>query len=150
MTEETSLGGVPLSKLSLAELVNAQQGAQALADRYESRVLAIADEINRRVSPTATNGLQHQGKDYGTITFESGGLKFRGTARKEVKWNSESLRAIAASLPWSRVVELFKIEFSVPEKSYAAVIDPDLLAKLDAARTTKIGAMKVSYVGDDV
>jgi hypothetical protein len=127
-------------KLSLAELRKTLVVAT---------ITALQEELALRLTPEAAQMFAAAGKDAGDITFTThGGLKFKASVSKTVKWDGAKLQAIAAEMEWPAVQRLFKIDFGVAESTYKAIIDDGLRAKLDDARTTKLGDLKITIIPD--
>lgn len=118
--------------------------------RAKSTLAALEAEMDRRMATRATAALAELGKEHGQVGYSHGGMRFKAEAKKTVKWDSEKLKAVARTMPFAMVERLFKIEFSVPEATYGAIVDPELLAKINDARTTRIDPIKVSFVGIEV
>jgi DNA invertase Pin-like site-specific DNA recombinase len=133
---------------------------RTLADAIATARRTIADnkagladmeaELSRRHADTAADILAKAGKDTGTLTFAFNGMRFKAEVAKKIEWDSDKLKAIAAGMPWNQVERLFDIKFSVPERIYNAIHSPEMVATLNAARTTRVGELKVSFVGFDV
>lgn len=85
------------------------------------------------------------GKTEGEISREVDGVKLTYAIKPKVKWDNSRLQAVASTLPWEITQRIFKIEFSVPEKTYKAMTDTGLLAKLSEARTVEYPEPKVVF-----
>lgn len=133
--------GMPDEKLAAAII----EGRGLLSDLKQTLSI-FEDELSKRQTNNAKAVLDGEGKQYGTTTFTFGKLKLKAEAKKSVSWDSDKLKAIAGSLPWPVVERMFDIEFSIPERVYSGIVDQELLDKIDAARTTKYGDMKVTLV----
>jgi hypothetical protein len=144
MNDEQSVALEDLTLEALAGRIQTMRSCIAL----EKMLLAAAEaELSRRQEMTAARLLETAGKDNGSVTFTHDGMRFKGVAEKTVKWDSAKLQAVAATMPWDQVERLFKIEFSVPEANYKALLNPTLRDALTQARTTKIAPLKVVFVG---
>jgi hypothetical protein len=141
---------IKIEAMSDQDLAREIQEARAALANEKTLLAMMEGEMSRRQETLAADVLRAAGKEVGTLSFALEGMKFKAEVAKKVEWDSEKLKGIAATLPWAAVNRLFDIKFSVPERTYAAVHDPELLAKLDEARTTKIGDLKVSFLGFDV
>jgi hypothetical protein len=137
---------------SMTDLQLAQLTERARADLAVAKTVlsGLEGEISRRQETLAADLLRVAGKETGSVSFTANGMKYKAEAAKKVEWDSGKLKEIAGTLPWSHVERLFDIKFSVPERTYGALHDPELVARLNTARTTKIGDLKVSFVGFDV
>jgi hypothetical protein len=137
-----------LERASLSELHGLIEGYEASAKSFKEKAGRARAELARRYAVSAKEALRQQGKDHGTVTLAlQDGFKIKCEAKQAVKWDSPALMAVAQTLPWSRVQQIFKIEFSIPEKIYAglaAVAPEDMMAKIDAARMTKIGEPSIT------
>lgn len=89
--------------------------------------------------------LASAGKTEGEISREVDGVKLTFAIKPKVKWDGAKLQAIASSLPWDVAQRVFKIEFSVPEKTYKAMTDTGLLNRLSDARTVEYSEPKVVF-----
>lgn len=106
-------------------------------------------EVDRRLWDSAKAAFDQSGKDSGTMTLQvQGGVVAKVDISKTVKWDSAKLLEVSKSMDWNRVQSLFKIDFSVPENTYKAIkdVDPELAAKLDEARTVKLGDPKIKLI----
>jgi hypothetical protein len=131
----------------LAELIAQERQHVAVC---RERLADMEAELGRRQELTAAEILQAAGKETGTLAFSHGGMKFKAERAKKVTWDSDKLKAIAQGMPWEMAQRLFDIEFRVPENTYKAIHSPELIAKLDEARTTKTGDLRVVFVGFEV
>ena len=135
---------VPVTGLTFERLVELiREGEQVAAD-LKGKQRMLDTELQRRTQQTGISRLEMLGKDHGVARFDHEGIALKVAANKVVKWDNDKLKAIAAALPWNAVEKLFDIKFSVPELTYKAVVDEDLLTKLNGARTTRIDPVKVS------
>ena len=85
------------------------------------------------------------GKQEGEVSREIDGVKMTFAIKPKVKWDGKKLEAIASTLPWTTVTKVFKIEFTVPEKTFKAMTDDGLLSKLNDARTVEYSEPKVVF-----
>jgi hypothetical protein len=133
--------------LSFAELKRESENFAMQITAAKLEVSAIADELARRLAPSASKMLIESGKTHGTVNLSlQDGLVAKCVVDKKVEWDSEKLLGIAQSMPWDRVRAIFKIVFAVSETTYKgiAAADPALQARIDEARTTKYGAPKIT------
>lgn len=137
MAEHTDMSRLPLSKIhELTEQANAD------AASAKARLAAIKNELGRRFGESVKQALDQQGKEHGTVTLPmQDGFTLKGERKQTVKWDSAKLMGIAQTLPWERVQQLFKIEFSMSETIYKGIgaAAPELRERIDAARTTTLG-----------
>lgn len=148
MTTANAGGAQPssLAAIPIATLMQQRDELSAQMANLSKAVAAIDAEIASRYVPAFMDLLKQQGKDAGSITFVRDGFKMKGEVRKSVKWDSAKLHQIAAGMDWPTVQRLFKIEFSVAEATYKALLDDELRRKLDEARTVKLSAPSVSVI----
>jgi hypothetical protein len=106
---------------------------------------SINGELLARYGDIFTNELAAAGKQEGEVSREIDGVKMTFAIKPKVKWDGKKLEAIASTLPWATVTKVFKIEFSVPEKTYKAMTDDGLLSKLSDARTVEYSDPKVVF-----
>ena len=88
--------------------------------------------------------LADNGKQYGDITREVDGVKLTYSVKAKVKWDNDQLAHIASSLDWEMTRKIFKIEFSVPERTFKALTDQKLVDRLTDARTVEYSEPKFS------
>lgn len=115
-------------------------------EQQKSILAEIDAKITDVLSETARKALAAADKTSGDVTITVvDGLQFKATVPKTVKYDSDRLQQVAATLPWQKTTQLFKIDFSVPEANYKALqkLEPELAAKIEEARTVKYGAMKI-------
>lgn len=139
-----------LQALSLAELRDHLLAAEARKATAVAEIGVLQEEISFRLSPEAAQLFAAAGKDAGDVTFTThGGLKFKASVSKTVKWDNAKLQAIAATMEWPVAQRLFKIDFAVPEATFKAILDDELRKKLEDARTTKLGDLKITPITDN-
>lgn len=134
---------------SLRELHKQQTDIFYDAERLKNRLKALQENILAATAERVNQMYSLSGKQHGTVNVDGGdGIVIKGAIDKKVEWDSAVLMGVASTLPWDKVREIFKIEFSVPEKMYAALKDhgitPEQIIAIDAARTTKYAPLKVS------
>ena len=106
---------------------------------------SINAELLGRYGERFTAELTAAGKQEGEISREIDGVKMTFAIKPKVKWDGKKLEAIASTLPWATVTKVFKIEFTVPEKTFKAMTDDGLLSKLSDARTVEYSDPKVVF-----
>jgi hypothetical protein len=89
--------------------------------------------------------LKAEGKTSGEISRTLDGVKLILAIKPKVKWDNDKLQAVASTLPQDTVFKVFKIEFSVPERTFKALTDDKLIAALTDARTVDYPAPKVTF-----
>ena len=107
----------------------------------------VQAELTARLAPSVKSELAALNKPAGTVNMTlQGGMSAKGVVDKKIEWDSEKLIAIAQTMPWARVIKIFKIDFGVAEKIYEGIkaTDEDLAAQLDKARTVKYGDPKIT------
>lgn len=150
MVEQNQVTPESLKALQLPDLVAKREAAAEQAAFWKSVVGMVDVEMAERARPALEAAYAAQDKLSGKLTVTAGdGIEFIGEKKKDVKWDSQKLMAIASTMAWPQAQALFKIEFSVPEKTYGGLAgsNPDLKAKIDEARTVdyKLG-VKVEKV----
>lgn len=105
----------------------------------------INTELLSRYGERFKAELASAGKTEGEVSREVDGVKLTYAIKPKVKWDAAKLQAIAASLEWDVAQRVFKIDFSVPEKTYKAITDKGLLNRLTDARTVEYGEPKVVF-----
>lgn len=135
-----------VKKLTLAQLNDAIRAAEEDKQTADLILKALLDELRSRVESEAAALFAAGGKQAGDITFMADGVKLKASISKTVKWDNDKLQAIAASMDWSMAQRVFDISFKVPEATFKAIPDPELVAKLEAARTVKYGELSIKPV----
>jgi hypothetical protein len=141
-----------LTAATLPTLYQWQTAAAAMLAQAQAGVTAIHAELQRRLAESAKRSLDQLGKSHGSVTLElQDGFSAKTETKQTVTWDSEKLQAIAKTLPWERAVAIFGIKFSVSETIYKGISasDPALGARLDDARTTKVGEPSVVLIKAD-
>lgn len=111
--------------VDITDTINAQK--QMLAD--------IQAELLRRHGAALKARLEASGKTDGSASLELDGVKLTYKVGKEIDWDNDKLKTIAASMDWATASRVFDIKFKVPERVYNAIPDPALVARLNEART---------------
>lgn len=147
MVQPVNLSALPVHQLFAEQAVRtaALLAAKTGADEVKA-------ELTRRFAASAKEALTQKGKTHGSITMPlQDGYSAKADAKQTVKWDSDALMAIAQTLPWDRVKALFKIDFSMSETIYKGIeaAAPELAARVEEARTTKIAEPTVSLTKDD-
>lgn len=116
---------------------------------YQKQILdAINEEILNRYQAAFVQELQALGKTDGEVTREFDGVRMTYAMKPKVKWDSKKLQMIASTMPWEKIEKVFKIEFSVPERTYKAITEDALLDAVKAARTVEYSAPKVVFTAE--
>jgi len=134
------------TEMTVSELRDAASIQNNIVEAAKARLADVQSELTTRFAEVIKSALEQDGKTHGQHTFESEGIKLTSEVRATVKWDSTKLETIARSLPYDQVQRMFKIEFSVPEKSFQSVIDNNLRTKLVDARTVKYSDPKFTFV----
>jgi hypothetical protein len=130
-----------LTKANFFELLAEQNAAAADTAAAKERTQRIKQELASRFRDSALEALKQVDKTHGTTTLPlQDGFAAKAEVKQTVKWDSAKLQAVAQTLPWERVIALFKIDFSMSETLYkgVAALSPELRKQIDAARTTTI------------
>lgn len=144
MTEFKSEG---LMGLTMRELLNEQKSVNDLLATAKSCVAAVQSEINGRLGKSGVNDLTAMGKTHGTVTLElQDNMSAKVVVDRKVKWDGGKLLAVAQTMPWDKAMSIFKLDVSMSETAYkgVAMLDAELKAKIDDARTETIGEPKVT------
>jgi hypothetical protein len=113
---------------------------------YQKEVLdAINEEILTRYQPAFMAELKAAGKHDGEMTREIDGVRMTFAIKPKVKWDSKKLQAVAATMPWEKIEKVFKIEFSVPERTYKSITEDALMAAIVPARTVEYSNPKIVF-----
>lgn len=137
---------------SLQELYKKRRHVLTEIESYKSLLSQVDEAISRQLNVPLL--YKNAGKLSGDMTTQVGNLKFKTKIDKRVKWNSDSLFSVARTMPWERVTELFKLEFSMGERVYndlssAAGTDPEarrILEGVTDAREVVYGEPKIVSV----
>lgn len=113
--------------------------------RAKKNLEIIKSELSRRFKSDAMLEIASRGKEHGECTIVHDGIKVACEVGHKVTWDTEKLKAIAASLPADVVQRLMKVTITVPERVYQSVTEKDLLDKLTDARTVRIDEPKFSF-----
>ena len=105
----------------------------------------ISQLLLLRHSKRFQDELATAGKQDGELTREVDGEKLTFAVKAKVKWDSKTLQDIASNLPQETVFKIFKIDFSVPERTFKALTDDGLIAQLTTARTVEYGNPKIDF-----
>ena len=149
------LGIVPRTDMSTIPITFSNKPIHELKERavdigqtivYQKQILdAINEEILTRYQPAFVQELQALGKVDGEATREFDGVRMTYAMKAKVKWDSKKLQSVAATMPWDKIEKVFKIEFSVPERTYKAITEDSLLEAIKAARTVEFSAPKIVF-----
>lgn len=137
---------IDLTKKTLPELFAFQQNTNDCIAALKVDAAALQLELQRRFAGSVGQALQQKGKEHGSVTLPmQDRLRLKAEVKQEVKWDSAGLMAVAQTLPWERVRQIFKIDFSVSETIYKGIeaAAPELREKIDAARTTSLKPAKI-------
>lgn len=144
-TKKTKTAAKTAADMSVAELRELVATHNATIDAAKGELEVLQQELRHRYEDKLAQHLRSLEKNHGQMTFEEDGVKLTAEVKATVKWDSQKLEDIAKTMPWQDAQRLFKIEFSVPEKNYAAVRDEKLLDKLIDARTVKYSEPKITF-----
>jgi HPt (histidine-containing phosphotransfer) domain-containing protein len=106
---------------------------------------AIGEELLRRYAGKFEDELKSNKQVAGEITREVDGVKMTYAVKPKVKWDSDMLRDLSASMDEEVAERVFKVEYSVPEKTYKAITDKLLLNAITKARTVEYSAPKITF-----
>jgi hypothetical protein len=105
----------------------------------------ISKVLLDRHSKRFQDELASAGKQEGEMTREVDGEKLTFAIKSKVKWDSKVLQDVASGLPQDLVFKVFKIDFSVPERTFKALTDEALIAQITKARTVEYGQPKIVF-----
>lgn len=149
MPEQTPADETPIEQVSLDTLFALQTAATDRLERAKAAQSIVVTEITRRFSDSAKEALRQAGKSHGSISLPlQDGMSAKADVRQTVDWDSDKLMEIAKTMPWDRVVAMFKIKFSMSETIYKgiAAASPDIRKAIDDARTVKFSDPSVKLV----
>lgn len=138
-------GPRPVNEMSLGEIQGYISMHEENINGSKRKLEEFNGELRRRFESQLLETFAQQDKQHGQHTFEVDGFKLTGEVRATVKWDSKKLESVAASMPWHEAQRIFKIEFSVPEKTYHSITDTKLLDAIIDARTVKYSEPKVVF-----
>lgn len=141
-----------LQKMTLRELLQEQTAVNDLLATAKACVAAVQQEVAARLGGSGLNDLAAMGKTYGTVTLElQDKMRAKVVVDRKVKWDGSKLLAVAQTMPWDKAMSVFKLDVSMSETAYkgVAMLDADLKAKIDDARTEIIAPPKVTLEEDD-
>lgn len=116
---------------------------------YQKEILeAINEEILGRYQSAFMAELKAAGKQDGEMTREFDGVRMTFAIKPKVKWDSKKLQAVAATMPWEKIEKVFKIEFSVPERTYKSITEDALMAAIVPARTVEYSTPKIVFTAE--
>lgn len=134
-----------LSGASDVDLLSYRDAMKESQDRIKEEIGRIDAEFVKRHGERLEQTFEVTNKKTGTVSVDlDGDLKAKGEIKNTVKWDSDALRDIAKTMPWEQVQHYFKIVFTMSETIYKALPPGDLKDKVDAARTTTPGDLKVT------
>jgi hypothetical protein len=139
-----------LAGMSDEALYNSIAATKNRLTMEKAQLSLLEIELTKRQGKTAAQLFEAAGKRYGQASYtDDAGRKFKAEIKRTVTWDSAKLQAVAATMTWEQAQRIFDIKFAVPENTFKAIIDDELIGKLAAARTTKYGDLSVSLVPDD-
>jgi len=135
-------------------LIEARESAKSHEKGWKEEQKRIDSELASIIEPAEIAKAAGKDKTGGSKTVEMYGGKFTVDVEKKVSWDSAKLQAVAASLPWEMVEAIFKIKFEISETKYKDLVenskggmfDPEVLKKINDARTVEIGEAKIKAV----
>lgn len=130
--------------VSLSELLEERDRAAREAGAAKGRLAQIEGRIAALVKAPVDAALTREGTNSGTVRFMVGNEVFKAVISKTVTWSSDALKEIACEISPVMAANLFKVTYAVPDAAFKLVLDPNLRARLIAARTIKYGDPKVT------
>jgi hypothetical protein len=110
---------------------------QILTERYHAQMMMEMDQKTRNSRGHAYLSGEH--------TSVQDGVKLTLIMKPKIKWDNLKLRDVAGSMDPDMVYQIFKIEFSVPERTFKALTDKKLIEQLTEARTVTYPEPKVTF-----
>jgi len=132
-------------KRTTAELKLTYDNMIHTMDSLKENIALHEQILAERYAADMTLALSQSGKTSGEITQEIDGVKLTLSIKPKVKWDSLKLRDVAGSMDPDLVYQIFKIEFSVPERTFKALTDKKLIEQLTEARTVTYPEPKVTF-----
>lgn len=135
-----------------ADLLDEQAVLEGIQRDAKAKLEVVRAELITRTAKDLDAALEVAKKQGGTIDFLFGNMELTASIDKEVKWDSAKLMAVIGQLPWASAQQIFKMEFSIPERTYAVLPaamsvseeQAALLKQIDAARSVKYGKPKIT------
>jgi hypothetical protein len=134
-----------IESISIARLREMHDEYVANMDLCKRAVDSIRSELLRRYKDDALTEIHGRGKEHGECTIVQDGIKVLCEVDNKVTWDTEKLKAIAATLPAETVKRLFKVSITVPEVVFKSITEKDLLDKVTEARTVRYSEPKFSF-----
>lgn len=143
-TKKTKPAANAPETMTLAELRDILATQNAVISSAKERIEAVNAELRNRFQQRLLDSLTESNRQAGQHTFDEEGIKLTGEVKATVKWDSAALEAVAQSMPYDQVKRVFKIDFSVPEKTYKEASE-ELRLALNAGRTVKYSEPKITF-----
>lgn len=134
-----------LKTTSTAELKKLVNEITETIAYHKGIVEKINAELLARYEEKFKEEFERAGKSEGELTRKFDGVSITMAVKPKIKWDNKKLENVAANLPWEVVSNLFKIEFSITETKYKAIIDPALKNAVTDARTVEHTAPKITF-----
>jgi hypothetical protein len=140
------MSDIPDLTSDLRRLAQERQRLDGIKTAAVAGIRAIDSEIARRYRATADARYVSLDKQHGTLTMETNeGVTLSAEIPRKVKYDSNALLGVAIAMPLDQAQKIFKFELTVPENIYKGLAaNPELLAKIDAARTVSYDDMKIT------
>lgn len=131
----------PLHNVSLADLHADMTACDIAMAHAKERKAVINDELEARFRTSVDYAFRDRGKAFGTvkITIADPAFKIEAEIEKKVSWDSDELLACMADMDWVQIQAIFKIDLSIPEKTWDGIqkANPAMAQKFAPARTVK-------------
>lgn len=134
---------------SVKELKSEFDKAKAQIKKAQSVIAGIEFILEAKYAASKKEELNAMDKEAGSITFEEGDIKLKFEIPKKVKWDSNKLGIIGASLAPEIASKIFKVKIEMSEMIFGGLTDADLILKVRDARTVVYGEPKVSFETQD-
>jgi hypothetical protein len=132
-------------KRTTAELKLTFDNMLQTLDSLKENIALHEQILAERYAADMKLALEQSGKTSGELTQEIDGVKLTLSLKPKVKWDNLKLRDVAGSMDPDMVYQIFKIEFSVPERTFKALTDKKLVEQLTDARTVTYPEPKVTF-----
>lgn len=113
-------------------------------NELKQEVNAINDIITRQCLAEVTESYDQSGKASGQISIKRDGIKLSGERKKNVKWDSEKLAAIAEDMTSEQRADYLKTSVRMDEKVFNQIPDGEFKDALIDARTVTVGELTIN------
>ena len=122
---------------SIESLYHYKEDLKKELDKVKQKINDLNIVLAERYQNEARDRLSDEGKDYGTVTINEDGYKFKVTLSKKVTWDQEWLAIAFTEMNPDDARHFAKLTYSVEEKKYNAA-QPAIKAKLQEHRVVEL------------